>query len=172
MILCLSPCVCAEIHWNCCNGSLHVPLFSSSELSEDGTIRTAWFNSFSQIISASKSDFSVKQSKTKQKLNECLCPNHRISNKVFSHKKWSDKGIRQWDFKDISLKMSGIRGHGEKKKKGWSTLSPKLFLELLLPGLQKTQLKPIYSYDPSWGEDGGKRAVRFRDRTDKHSEQR
>lgn len=85
-------------------------------------------------------------------------------------KKWSDKGIRQWDFKDISLKMWGIRGHSEKKK-GWSTLSPKLFLELLLPGLQKTQLKPIYSYDPSWGEDGGKRAVRFRDRADKHGEQ-
>lgn len=99
--------------------ALYMCLFSSSELSEDGTIRTARLNSFSQIITASKSDFCVKQSIvsciTKQKLNEC--PDHRISNNVYACKKWSDKGIRQWDFKDISLKMWGIRGHGEKKKK-------------------------------------------------------
>ncbi len=52
--------------------------------------------------------------------------------------------------------MLGITGLGEN---GWSTLVPKLFLELLLPGLQETQLSPIYSYESFWGEDSGMTAV-------------
>lgn len=151
--------------------ALYTCLFSSWELSDDRTISTARLNSFGQIITASKSDFCVKQStvsrKTKQRLNECLCPDHRISNNVFTRKKNEVTKAFDNETSKIFLLRCGELEATVKKKKGWSTLSPKLFLELLLPGLQKTQLKPIYSYDPSWGEDGGKRAVRCGSETER-----